>query len=94
MKAVGTSGPQSRRSNVGAVALTVIGVCRSIRVGSRGCGIISGDPFLVVVTRCVAVGFVIDIVKIIEGTVFVVHPGVKHGDDDPFTIISTLIGAG
>ena len=92
--ALGASGAQSRGGDVGSVPLPVVGVNRSVGIGGCGGGIEASHPLLVVVTRGVAVRLVVDVVKVVERPVFVVHAGVKHGDDHALAGVAALVGAG
>ena len=88
VNAVGSSGAQGGCCDVRSVALPVVGVYGSIGVGGGRGGVKPCDPFLIVVTAGVAVGFVINVVEVVEGTVFVVNARVEHGDDDAFAVVT------
>ena len=94
VNAVGSTGAQRRGGDVGAVTLTVVRVNRTVGIRGLRRGVKSSDPFLIVVACRVAVGFVVDIVEIVERTVFVVNAGVQHGDDNTFAVVAAGVRAG
>ena len=77
-----------------AVSLAVIGVNRAVGVGGGGGGIKASHPLLVVVTVGIAVRFVVNIIEVVERSVFVVNSRVKHGDDHTFAVVTSFVGAG
>jgi len=94
VNALSTARPKGRGRHVRAVALPVVRVGGAIGVGSRGGGVVTGHPLLIVVTGCIAVRVVVDIVEIVEGTVFVVNPRVEHSNDNALTVVTAFVGAG
>ena len=89
-----TTGSKGRRRNVGAVSLAVIGVNTTVGIGGCRSGIKTCHPLLVVVAGGVAVGFVVNIIEVVECSVFVVNAGVKHRDNDALAVVASLVGAG
>ena len=94
VNAVGSSGAQGGCCDVRSVPLPVVGVHGSVGVGGGRGGVKPCDPFLIVVAAGVAVGFVIDVVEVVEGTVFIVNARVEHGDDDAFAVVTSFVRAG
>ena len=76
-----------------AVALPVVGVNRTVRVGGARGGVVACDPLLVAVTGGVAVGVIIHIVKVVERPVFVVNTGIEHRNHDAFAVVASSISA-
>ena len=94
MDAVSSTGAQRRGGNVGAVTLAVVRVNRTVGVRGLRRGVKPSDPFLIVVACRVAVGFIVDVVEIVERTVFVVNAGIQHCNDNTFAVVATCVRAG
>ena len=94
MNAVSSTGAQRRGGDVGAVTLAVVRVNRTVGVRGLRRGVKPSDPFLIVVACRVAVGFIVDVVKIVERTVFVVNAGVQHSNDNTFAVVAACVRAG
>ena len=73
--------------------VSVVRVNAPVGVGGRGCSIKASDPLLVVVTGGIAVGLIVNVIKVVEGTVFIVNAGIEHSNDHAFPVIASGISA-
>ena len=70
-----------------AVAVGIVGIIGTTGIGKGRGSIVSSDPFLIDVTPGINVGIIIDIIEIIQRTMFIVHTCIEDCDDH---VIATI----
>ena len=73
------------------MTLPVVRVFRAVWVWIRSGCIKTSHPFLVGITGSVFIGFIIQVIKVIERSMFVVYASIQDGYNNTFTVEALLI---